>query len=121
MPNFPAQAFSPWVSRESRAGPATAAILGRNGDQFILFAAMQDVMISRSWPSRQPVLVDAGGNLRLLHDVCQIGRKSVTDVDHRVGALQKRRAEFMPRFRIKMPPDGWIFQIGRSQAVEYKG
>src|SRR2546427_2083723 len=26
MPNFPAQAFSPWVSRKSRAGPATAAI-----------------------------------------------------------------------------------------------
>src|SRR5205809_4263648 len=92
----------------------------RRNDQLILFAAMQDVMISRSWPSRQPVLVDAGGNLRLLNDVCQIGRKSVTDVDHRVGALQKRRAEFMPRFRIKMPPDGWIFQIARSQAFETK-
>src|SRR6266566_2765572 len=92
----------------------------RRNDQLILFAAMQDVMIRRSRPRREPVLVDAGGNLRLLHDVCEIGGKSVTDVDHRVGALQQRRAQFVPWFRIKMSPDGRIFQIARSQAFETK-
>src|SRR6266705_5748784 len=92
----------------------------RHNDQLILFAAMQDVMISRSRPPWQPVLVDAGGNLRLLHDVCEIGGKSVTDVDHRVRALQKRGAQFVPGFRIKIPADGRIFQIARSQAFETK-
>src|SRR5437773_12346603 len=92
----------------------------RRNDQFILFAAMQDVMIPRSRPPRQPVLVDAGGNLRFLHDVCEIGGKSVTDVDHRLGSFQKRSAQLVPRFRIKMTADGRFFQSARSQAFETK-
>src|SRR5207247_10644802 len=93
----------------------------RRNDQLILFAAMQDVIIPRSRPPRQSVLVDAGGNLRFLHDVCEIGGKSVTDVDHRLGALQKRSAQLVPRFRIEMSADGRIFQMARSQQLETRG